>query len=62
MYENLSWPFLLMVGASLRWWCCQISDLNETFYLAAADNDSKMFWMHTIAGVLRRLGACLPGC
>lgn len=26
----------------------QVSDLEETYYLAANDNDTKMFWMYTI--------------
>lgn len=33
----------------------QVSDFDHTFYLAASSGDEKMFWMHTVAGVLRKL-------
>ena len=33
----------------------QVSDFNETYYLAADTAEEKMFWMHTIARVIRNM-------
>lgn len=48
-------PEYFVADSMLRNHCFQVSDLNNVYYIAADTDEEKLFWMHTIARVIRNM-------